>query len=84
VNVPDRLTPDLATRIAPDPTLTVVTYCSGPVGPLQAGTLTCRRSKAAAAQFDRLGYTDVRVYPGGKSDWFDAGLPLDHPCATAT
>ena len=27
--------------------------------------------------FERLGYTDVRVYPGGKTDWWQAGLPLE-------
>jgi 3-mercaptopyruvate sulfurtransferase SseA len=30
-----------------------------------------------AAAFERFGYPDVRVYPGGKADWADAGLPLE-------
>jgi rhodanese-related sulfurtransferase len=67
VNVPGVLTPDLAGAIAPDPGRTVVVYCSG-----QA----CTRSKVTAAAFERLGCTDVRVYPGGKADWWHAGLPL--------
>lgn len=24
-----------------------------------------------------LGYTNVKVYAGGKQDWIDAGLPLE-------
>jgi rhodanese-related sulfurtransferase len=67
VNVPGDLTTDLATELAPDKAGTVVVYCSGPA---------CGRSKVTAAAFERLGYTDVRVYPGGKLDWMDAGLPL--------
>jgi rhodanese-related sulfurtransferase len=68
VNVSGELTADLAARVAPDRAGTVAVYCSGP---------SCGRSKAIAAAFERLGYTDVRVYPGGKLDWYDAGLPLD-------
>ena len=41
--------------------------CAGP---------SCARSTVAAA-FRRLGYRDVRVYPGGKTDWDAAGLPFD-------
>lgn len=67
VNLPGELTADLAQRLAPDRSRTVVTYCSGP---------SCGRSKVAAAAFTRLGYPDVRVYSGGKADWADAGLPL--------
>jgi rhodanese-related sulfurtransferase len=67
VNLPGDLTADLAKQLAPDRSRTVVTYCSGP---------SCGRSKVAAAAFTRLGYPDVRVYPGGKADWADAGLPL--------
>lgn len=24
-----------------------------------------------------MGYTNVKDYPGGKSDWIDAGLPVE-------
>jgi rhodanese-related sulfurtransferase len=67
VNLPGELTAELAARLAPDREKTVVTYCSGP---------SCSRSKVAAAAFVRLGYTDVRVYQGGKADWAQAGLPF--------
>ena len=67
VNVPNALSADAATAIAPDRDRTVVVYCSGPA---------FTRSKVTAAEFQRLGYTDVRVYPGGKAEWWQAGLPL--------
>ncbi len=67
VNVPGELTADLAATVAPEREGTVVVYCSG---------ASCTRSKATAGAFERLGYTDVRVYPGGKADWWQAGLPL--------
>jgi len=67
VNLTGELTPSLAAQLAPDRDGTLVVYCSGPA---------CGRSAVAAAAFERLGYTDVRIYPGGKSDWFAAGLPL--------
>jgi len=67
VNLPGELTAELAAQLAPDPAQTLVTYCSGP---------SCARSKVAAATFGRLGYRDVRVYEGGKTDWA-AGLPFE-------
>jgi rhodanese-related sulfurtransferase len=67
VNVPGELTSEIAAVVAPDPRRPVVVYCSGQ---------GCTRSKVTAAAFERLGYTDVRVYPGGKADWWQAGLPL--------
>lgn len=67
VNLPQQPTAETAASIAPDLHTTLVTYCSGPA---------CTRSKAAAIAFEKLGYTDVRVYTGGKVDWYDAGLPL--------
>lgn len=72
INVPGELTPGDAARIAPDPHRTVVVYCSGP---------GCGRSKVTAAALERLGYSDVRVYTGGKADWFNAGLPLERAVA---
>jgi 3-mercaptopyruvate sulfurtransferase SseA len=33
--------------------------------------------RVAAAAFTRLGYRDVRVYDGGKTDWAAAGLPFE-------
>ena len=25
-----------------------------------------------------MGYTNVKDYPGGKKEWIDAGLPIEH------
>ncbi|MEV6600048.1 rhodanese-like domain-containing protein [Actinoplanes sp. NPDC051346] len=74
VNVPGELTDDLAARLAPELAGTVVVYCSEPA---------CGRSKVAAAAFERLGYTDVRIYPGGKADWAEAGLAFEESRADA-
>ncbi|ASR55732.1 rhodanese-like domain-containing protein [Cellulomonas sp. PSBB021] len=74
MNVPGELTPAEASRIAPDPRRTVVVYCSGP---------GCGRSKVTAAALQRLGYSDVRVYTGGKADWLAAGLPLERTAAAS-
>jgi rhodanese-related sulfurtransferase len=46
----------------------VVTYCSN---------TACQNSHIAAARLRELGYRDVRVYAGGKEDWFLAGLPFE-------
>lgn len=68
VNLPGDLDAEAAARLAPDKTALVVTYCSGGL---------CRRSTTAARAFETLGYTNVRVYEGGKADWLEAGLSLD-------
>jgi rhodanese-related sulfurtransferase len=74
VNLPGELTPGLAAQLVADHDRIVVTYCSGP---------SCSRSKTAVAAFERLGYTDVRVYEGGKADWAQAGLPFEGARAAA-
>jgi rhodanese-related sulfurtransferase len=74
INVPGELTAEDAARIAPDPDRTVVVYCSGP---------GCSRSTVTAAALSRFGYTDVRVYVGGKADWFAAGLPMERAAAAS-
>ncbi|WP_315092976.1 rhodanese-like domain-containing protein [uncultured Cellulomonas sp.] len=63
-----------AARLAPDPHRTVVVYCSGP---------GCGRSTVTASALRRLGYTDVRVYVGGKADWLAAGQPMERAAAAS-
>jgi rhodanese-related sulfurtransferase len=74
---PDRQrdTPTDAARLIPDLGRTVVVYCSGP---------GCRRSTVTAAALTRAGYADVRVYPGGKADWFAAGLPMERAAVASS
>lgn len=75
INVPGDLTPTDAARLVPDLGRTVVVYCSGP---------GCRRSTVTAAALTRAGYTDVRVYSGGKADWYAAGLPMERAPVTSS
>jgi len=57
-----------AARQLPDKAQPVVVYCASE---------TCRNSHTAAALLRGLGYQNVAVYPGGKADWAEAGLPLE-------
>ena len=57
---------DHAAVVLPDRTRTVITYCSNPA---------CGNSKDVARRLERLGYRDVRTYPGGIQEWVEAGLP---------
>lgn len=59
---------ELAASLISAPTAPVVVYCASD---------TCRNSDQAAAQLARLGYSNVRVYRGGKADWQAAGLPVE-------
>jgi rhodanese-related sulfurtransferase len=46
----------------------LVVYCA---------SSTCQNSDVAARALLELGYSNVRVYRGGKADWIDAGLPVE-------
>lgn len=59
---------ELAATAAPRKRDPIVVYCA---------SATCQNSHVAAGALADLGYTDVRVYAGGKADWADAGLPLE-------
>jgi len=61
-----------AKDLIPDKTTPVVLYCSGP---------TCGNSHAAGVTLTDLGYTDVRVFVGGKAAWTEAGLALERRAA---
>jgi rhodanese-related sulfurtransferase len=58
----------LASHVIPSKDQPVVVYCAND---------TCRNSHLAAEALERLGYSRVSVYPGGKQDWEAAGLPLE-------
>jgi rhodanese-related sulfurtransferase len=58
----------LAPQALPDQAAEIVVYCA---------SASCRNSHAAAAQLERLGYGNVRIYAGGKDDWRAAGLALE-------
>lgn len=66
------LTPDWvderAARRIPDLNTEVVVYCSG---------ATCDSSVIVGERLIALGYRNVRHFVEGKSDWVEAGLPLE-------
>lgn len=68
LNMPHDQVDAVAARLVPDKSAEVVVYCS---------SVTCQNSTIAARRLTQLGYTNVAVYPGGKADWRDAGLPLE-------
>ena len=55
---------NLAKRLPMDKAALVVAYCGGP---------KCLAYQAGAAAATRLGYTNVKHFPGGISGWKDAG-----------
>lgn len=57
-----------AERLFPDRATPVILYCAN---------FECLNSHVAAERLVQLGYTDVRVYEGGKADWRAAGLPME-------
>ena len=67
VNLPPDRVPALAPVLLPDLDAEIVVYC---------GSWLCRSSDRAAAELRALGYVNVRVYRGGRADWWRAGLPL--------
>jgi rhodanese-related sulfurtransferase len=58
-----------ARSLSPRRDAPIVVYCASE---------TCKNSDAVAKVLGDVGYTDVRVYKGGKADWQSAGLPLEH------
>jgi rhodanese-related sulfurtransferase len=58
---------DDASRLIPDRSTTVVTYC---------GRLDCRRSTRSAERLSGLGYRVIE-FPGGLEEWREAGYPVE-------
>ena len=69
-NIPPHRVDWLAPRRIPDLATEVVVYCLNE---------TCDASVTVAQRLVELGYTNVRHYAGGKSDWTEGGLPLETP-----
>ena len=68
ISMPPGSVDERAPRRIPDRETEVVVYCAGP---------TCDSSVVVAEELIALGYHNVRHYAGGKSDWVEAGLPLE-------
>lgn len=67
VNVPPHQVDGLARRLLPERDRTIVVYCSR----------ACASAPQTARRLADLGYRDVRIYPGGKEEWVEAGLPVE-------
>jgi rhodanese-related sulfurtransferase len=68
VNMPPGREDELAPRRIPDLDTEVVVYCA---------SSTCDSSVEVANRLIELGYRNVLHYVDGKTDWVDAGLPLE-------
>jgi rhodanese-related sulfurtransferase len=64
IRLDGRPTLDEAVALLPDLNARIVVYCSG---------IGCTRSEVTARALLALGYSDVAVYRGGKTEWFEAG-----------
>jgi rhodanese-related sulfurtransferase len=64
LNMPPDHVDVLAPTLLPIKDAPLVVYCSG----------KCKNSEIAAERLEELGYTDVRVYLGGKKDCVEHGL----------
>jgi len=62
----------VASGLIPSKDSEVVVYCA---------TVQCQNSHLAARRLNQLGYTNVRVYAGGKQDWEAGGLPFESTAA---
>ena len=68
INLPLDWVDERAPRRIPELSTPVVVYCSD---------ADCDSSVLVAERLQELGYRNVMHYAEGKSDWVDAGLPLD-------
>jgi rhodanese-related sulfurtransferase len=57
-----------AARLLSDTSADIIVYGAGPA---------CESALVAAQKLATMGYTRVRLFAGGKSEWRDAGLPLE-------
>ena len=67
-HIPHLEVKERAPVVLPDRGAEVVVYCASD---------TCQNSHIAGNELVRLGYTNVTVYPGGKKEWSEAGLPVE-------
>jgi rhodanese-related sulfurtransferase len=74
INIPHEEVDALAPALLTDKGTQIVVYCAN--GP-------CRNSGIATRRLAQLGYTNVRDYHEGKSEWIEAGLPVETGAAVA-
>jgi rhodanese-related sulfurtransferase len=70
INVPiDEQFDEHIQQAIPDKDEEVIVYCM---------SAQCDASTKAAERMERLGYRHVFEYEGGKEDWEQAGMPMEH------
>jgi rhodanese-related sulfurtransferase len=67
LNMPPDQVRNLASELIPRNDMEVIVYCTGP---------ECDAAQNVAQQLVTMGYSNVRLYKGGKRDWISAGLPI--------
>lgn len=67
INLPLDAIENRSGDVLPDKDTEVVVYCSGP---------TCQNSHVAQRKLATMGYSNVRVFSGGKAEWSQAGETL--------
>jgi rhodanese-related sulfurtransferase len=68
INLPLDQVNVLAPKLLPGKNAEIVVYCASP---------TWHASENAARELVAMGYSNVRDYAEGKSDWISAGLPTE-------
>jgi rhodanese-related sulfurtransferase len=68
INMPPARVDELAAQRISGRDTEVVVYCTSP---------TCESSVDVATRLIELGYRNVVHYAGGKTDWLEAGLPVE-------
>ena len=68
INLPLEWVDERAPRRVPDLDTEIVVYCID---------VACTSSVFVGERLRHLGYTNVRHYADGKTDWMEAGLPLE-------
>jgi rhodanese-related sulfurtransferase len=74
INVPHTVGDDIVRARLPDREAEIVSYCANPA---------CQNSHVLAHRLQGLGYRNVAVFPGGKTEWKEAGLPIESAMTAA-
>jgi rhodanese-related sulfurtransferase len=65
---------ELAAKVLPQRDAEIVVYCA---------SSTCQNSHMAARTLERIGYSRVAVFGGGKKEWVEAGQALERSASAA-
>ena len=74
INLPHTAPDETLSDRLPDREREIITYCANPA---------CQNSHVLAHRLQGMGYRNVAVFPGGKKEWTEGGLPVESAIATA-